>query len=191
MFADRDVVKAMIQGQTEFCAPGTWLISGFVPDVDVTQLPAFYGRSLADLHRVIDGPTGAMVNARLAAKLPVVVLGPWLDLGFTNWYSTSRPLRSVDDLHGLKIRNSGGYVQGLARALLRGIANMTPWPEVPLALSQGAFDAVQTTNESLASAKLWEAGLKHALEDHQKPERLCADGLFRILGDPAQTIYAR
>ncbi len=44
---------------------------------------------------------------------------------------------------------------------------MTPWPDVPLALSQGTFDALQSTDESCASAKLWDAGLRFGLIDHQ------------------------
>ncbi len=44
---------------------------------------------------------------------------------------------------------------------------MTAWPDVPLALSQGTFDALQSTNESCASAKLWDAGLRFGLIDHQ------------------------
>ena len=47
------------------------------------------------------------------------------------------------------------------------IPNTTAWPQVPLALSQETFDALISTNESLASAKLWEAGIKYAIEDHQ------------------------
>ena len=37
---------------------------------------------------------------------------------------------------------------------------------MPLALSQGTFDALTSTNESVASAKLWDSGVKHAFEDH-------------------------
>jgi TRAP-type C4-dicarboxylate transport system substrate-binding protein len=38
---------------------------------------------------------------------------------------------------------------------------------VPLALSQGTFDGLVSSNESLVSAKLWDSGVKYALEDHQ------------------------
>ena len=48
-----------------------------------------------------------------------------------------------------------------------GIPNTTAWPNVPLALSQGTFDGLVSTNMSCASGKLWEAGVKHAFEDHQ------------------------
>jgi TRAP-type C4-dicarboxylate transport system substrate-binding protein len=47
------------------------------------------------------------------------------------------------------------------------VPTMTSWPDVPLALSQGTFDALQSTNESCVSAKLWDAGLRYGLIDHQ------------------------
>ena len=44
---------------------------------------------------------------------------------------------------------------------------MTPWPDVPLALAQGTFDALSTRNESTESAKLYDSGVKYVFEDHQ------------------------
>ncbi len=97
----------------------------------------------------------------------VTIPGRWIDLGFTNWYSTRKPLNTVADLRGMKIRNSGGFAQPWRAKFFGAIPNMTAWPDVPLALSQGTFDALQTTNESCASAKLWDAGLHYGLIDHQ------------------------
>ena len=71
------------------------------------------------------------------------------------------------DLKGLKIRNSGGYAQPWRAAFFGATPTTTPWPDVPLALSQGTFDALQSTSESCASAKLWDAGLHFGLIDHQ------------------------
>jgi C4-dicarboxylate-binding protein DctP len=95
------------------------------------------------------------------------VLGPYLDLGFQNWYSASKPIANLADLKGMKIRNSGGAGQAWRARFLGAIPNTTAWPNVPLALSQGTFDGLVSSNESLVSAKLWDAGVKFALEDHQ------------------------
>jgi len=38
---------------------------------------------------------------------------------------------------------------------------------VPLALSQGTFDGLCSTDESLASAKLWDSGVKYGFADHE------------------------
>ncbi len=108
-----------------------------------------------------------MVNEQVSKKLHVNIPSRWLDLGFTNWYSTHRPLKALSDLRGLKIRNSGGFAQPWRARFFGAVPTMTAWPDVPLGLSQGMFGALQTTNESCASAKLWDAGLRYGLIDHQ------------------------
>jgi TRAP-type C4-dicarboxylate transport system substrate-binding protein len=95
------------------------------------------------------------------------VVGPYLDLGFQNWYSANKPVTSLADLKGMKIRNSGGAGQAWRARFLGAIPNTTAWPNVPLALSQGTFDGLVSSNESLVSAKLWDAGVKYALADRQ------------------------
>jgi len=167
LFPDRDVIKALVLGQIEMAAPGTWLVAAYVPEADMGQLPLFYGQPTEFTHRVVDGVPGEMVNEQLTRKLRVKIPGRWIDLGFTNWYSTRKSLNALTDLKGLKIRNSGGFAQPWRAQFFGAIPNMTAWPDVPLALSQGTFDALQSTNESCASAKLWDAGLHFGLIDHQ------------------------
>ncbi|MDA8247696.1 MAG: TRAP transporter substrate-binding protein DctP [Rhodospirillales bacterium] len=166
LFPDLEVGKALVQGQVEMACPGSWTITGIIPDADLFQLPALYGRTLDDVHKAIDGRVGAIVADDIARRLRARVLGPWLDLGYQNWYSTSRKLESVADLRGMKIRNSGGAGQAWRARFLGAIPNTTAWPNVPLALSQGMFDGLVSTDESLASAKLWEAGVRYSLADH-------------------------
>jgi TRAP-type transport system periplasmic protein len=167
LFPDRDVIKALVLGQVEMAAPGTWLVAAYVPEADMSQLPVFYGQPLETTHRAIDGVPGEMANEQISKKLRVKIPGRWIDLGFTNWYSTRRPLNTLADLKGLKIRSSGGFAQPWRARFFGAVPNVTAWPDVPLALSQGTFDAIQSTNESCASAKLWDAGLHFGLIDHQ------------------------
>lgn len=164
---DVDVPKALREGAVDMAAPGVWVLAGFVADCDIVQLPVFYGQPLEVQRAIIDGPVGLKINSEIEQKVGAHVLGPWLDLGFANYYSTKKPLTDFKDLDGLKIRTSGGAGQFARVKFFNGIGNMTPWPDVPLALSQGNFDALATTNESVASAKLWDSGVKYALEDHQ------------------------
>ncbi len=167
LFPDVQVGKALLQGQVEMAAPGSWSLTGLVPDADSLQLPALYGRSSEVLHRAVDGSPGRLLAAQIEEKLSAHVIGPWLDLGFFNWYSTSKPLNSYGDLRGMKIRNNGGAGQAWRTQFMGAVPNTTPLPNVALALSQGTFDGLITTNETVASAHYWEAGIRHALEDHQ------------------------
>jgi TRAP-type C4-dicarboxylate transport system substrate-binding protein len=167
LFADLNVSKALLQGQIEMAAPGTWVVTGLVPDADMVGLPYFYGVPVELTHKVTAGKAGAYVNSQLESKLKAHVLGAWLDLGYNNWYSTQAPLTGFDSLKNLKIRSSGGVANSWRIKFAGGIANTTAWPNVPLALSQGTFDALISSDESINSAKLWEAGVKHSLADHQ------------------------
>ena len=167
LFPDLQVGKALMQGQVEMALPGTFALTGLVPDADFLQLPALYGRGLDVIHSVIDGRAGQLLAFQIAERMGAHVLGPWLDLGFFNWYSTSRPLTGFDDLKGLKIRNNGGAGQAWRTQFMGAIPNTTPLPAVPLALSQGTFDGIITSFETISSGQFWESGIRHALEDHQ------------------------
>ena len=167
LYADLNVAKALLQGQVDMAAPGNWTQTGIVPDCDFCQLPVFYGQKIEKTEQAADGKPGALVVKQLEAKLKVKVLGPWLNLGFQNWYTTRKPLNTTDDIKGLKIRSPGGAGISWRINFFGGIPNITAWPNVPLALSQGTFDGFVSTNESVATAKLWEAGVRYSYQDHQ------------------------
>ena len=167
LFPDLQVGKALLQGQVEMAAPGSWSLTGFVPDADFIQLPVLYGRPMEMVHRVVDGRPGQLLAKQIEAQLNSHVIGPWLDLGFFNWFSTSKPLNSYGDLKGMKIRNSGGAGQAWRTQFMGAIPNTTPLPNVALGLSQGTFDGLITSFETVASGQYWESGIRHGFEDHQ------------------------
>jgi TRAP-type C4-dicarboxylate transport system substrate-binding protein len=167
LFPDLQVAKALLQGQVDMACPGLWTQTGIVPDCDFCQLPVFYGRSVEVTEKASDGAAGKIIVGQIESKLRVHVVGPFVDLGFQNWYTTKVPLKTSADIKGLKIRSPGGAGISWRISFFGGIPNTTAWPNVPLALSQGTFDGFVSTNESVATAKLWEAGVKYSYQDHQ------------------------
>lgn len=167
LFRDANVGKALRQGGAEMAVPGTWVLSGFEPSLEYTTLPVSYGRSRQEMYKLSDGEVGKALNDSLEKKLNVKVIGKWFDLGHSHTFATSKALNGPVDLKGLKIRTSGGGGQMLRVKFFDGIPNFTAWPDVPLALSQGTFDALLTTCESAVSAKLWDSGVKYVLLDQQ------------------------
>jgi TRAP-type transport system periplasmic protein len=117
--------------------------------------------------RASDGKPGALIVKQIESKLRVKVVGPWIDLGFQNWYTTRKPLKSIEDIRGLKIRSPGGAGISWRIAFCGGIPSTVAWPSVPRALLQGTFDGFVSTNESCVTAKLWEAGVRYSYQDHQ------------------------
>ena len=69
LFPDLQAGKALLQGQIEMAVPGTFSLTGIVPDADFLQLPALYGRSLEFVHGVVDGAPGQLLALRIEQRL--------------------------------------------------------------------------------------------------------------------------
>lgn len=167
LFRDRDVARALRQGGVEMAMPGTWQLDGLEPSMAISSLPIFYGLSEEFALKIMDGKVGQEINKRTEDKLRVKVLGPWMNLGFQNFYSVSKPLRAHADLEGMKMRYSGGSANAERIKTMSATPTLIPWPDVPLALSSATVDGIASTHESVGSAKLWESGLKYSYEDRQ------------------------
>ena len=80
---------------------GAAFVSRLVPDVEAVSLPFVFEDREAAL-RVIDGPVGELLDRKLGDK-GFKALG-WMELGFRNVTNGKRPLKSLDDFKGLKLR---------------------------------------------------------------------------------------
>lgn len=167
LFRDRDVPKALRQGAVEMAVPGTWQLDGVEPDAGLQTLPMFYGVDGATVHQIMDGKLGEILNKRLEERMKVKVVGKWIDLGGQHFFGIQKPINTYDDLKGLKIRHSGGTANAGRVNALGAHAMLVPFPDVPMAMSQGVIQGVATTYESAWTSKLHESGLKYAFEDTQ------------------------
>ncbi|MDP1670098.1 TRAP transporter substrate-binding protein DctP [Phaeovulum sp.] len=165
LYAARDEPKAVAQGDIEMSVTTNSSIAAFVSNMNLLDLPLFSGRSPEQVNQLVDGELGAALAANIGDKLGLVVPGRWFLLGFTNTFGAGRDLTSFADFKGARIRVPGG-AGFIARYKALGAEGVSiPFPDVPMALSQGAIDALLTTNETLRSAKLFEAGVKSVFVD--------------------------
>ena len=75
LFPDLQVGKALLQGLVEMAAPGSWSLTGFVPDADFLQLPVLYERSIEMVHRAVDGRPGQLLAKQIEQQLNSHVVG--------------------------------------------------------------------------------------------------------------------
>jgi TRAP-type transport system periplasmic protein len=167
LFRDRDIPKALRQGSIEMGIPGTWQLDGIEPNMAIQTLPMFYGVDRDTVHKVMDAKLGDFLNERMEERMRVKVLGKWMDLGMQHFYSATKPIGSYEDLKGMKMRFSGGSANSARIKNQGAVPTLIPFPDLPLAMSQGVVDGVATTHESAASSKLYDSGLKYGFEDNQ------------------------
>jgi len=165
LYAARDEPKAVARGDIEMSVTSNSSISAFSADVNILDMPLFSGRSPDQVNGLVDGELGKHLSKGIEEKLGVVVPGRWYLLGFLNTFGAGKTLKNFDDFKGARIRVPGGAAF-IARYKALGAEGVSiPFPDVPLALSQGTVDALLTTNETLRSAKLYEAGVKSTFVD--------------------------
>jgi len=81
-----------------------------VPELNVFNLP-FMFRDDAHMEKVIDGPIGQEMLKKLTDHPTANLIGLcWMNAGTRNVYNSKKPIQTVEDLKGLKIRMMGNPV---------------------------------------------------------------------------------
>ena len=108
-----------------------------VPEIDALNLPFLFS-SREQAFRVIDGKIGRFIDEKLAAK-GFINLG-YMELGFRHVTNSVRPIKSLDDLKGLKIRLQPSEAHLATFRLLGANPQAMDIKEVYSALQQGVLD---------------------------------------------------
>lgn len=164
LYKGPDVPKALAQGAIEMGVPIILYIARTVPNAGLLDLPMFYGRSIGEIHKVMDGKVGGELVREIEDKLNVKVIGKNLDLGHGSIFTTEKPATSLASLEGLTLRVPGSAAAKVRYNSLGVDSQSISFSDVPIALAQNTIDGLMTTHETVRSAKLWESGLKYALD---------------------------
>lgn len=132
----------------------------------VTRVPSlpFLFKSVDQQHKVLDSEIGEEM-LKSCEKAGFVGLA-WYDSGARSTYTRNKPLRTLADAKGMKIRVQQS---DLSVAMVEAMgANATPMPigEVYTALKTGLVDAAENNFPSYESAHHYEVAKFYSLTDH-------------------------
>ena len=125
-----------------------------VPLYAGTELPYLY-KDLDHVHRVFDGPVGQDLEKALLDKAKVRTVAVY-DTTFRKIFTKTKPINSLADMKGLKIRVP--EAQNYVRCMQLLGANPTPvaWGELYTALQMGVVEGFENKCEAAFNAKLHE-----------------------------------
>jgi C4-dicarboxylate-binding protein DctP len=150
LFKDGEEVEALQLGSVQMLAPS---LAKFGPlgvrEFEVFDLPYIFD-NYADLHKVAEGPVGAMLFKKLEGK-GIVGLAYW-DNGF-KVMSANRPLRTPEDMKGLKMRIQSSKVLGDEMKALGAIPQVLAFSEVYQAMQTGVVDGSENTPSNMFTQK--------------------------------------
>src|ERR1700686_2272780 len=146
------------------------LIGSFVPAMNVLAMP-FLFRSIEHLQKGLDGPMG---NEILDSFEPYGFVGlAFYDSGARSIYNSVRPVRSIADIKGLRLRVQQSELMSDTIKALGAEPIELPYGQVLTALSTGLIDGAENNWPSFVTSGHYKYAGYYTLTEHaMSPEVL-------------------
>jgi len=149
---ERRINEGILAGSVQAgIGAGAW--AGYVPAYNVVELP-FLIKDLSHMYRLADGKLGAQIAEQAEAKGFKVLA--YYSAGDQHFQTRSRPVRSLADIQGLKVRVIENKALVESFRALGAVPAPLPYPQIYTALQQGTVDGTANDLLSVTSLKLYE-----------------------------------
>ena len=163
LYKDKEEMEALQLGAVQMLAPSLAKFGPLgVKEFEVFDVPFLFD-SYAELHKVTEGPVGRGLLKKLEAK-GIIGLAFW-DNGF-KVMSANKPLKTVADFKGLKMRIQSSKVLDQQMRDLGAIPQVMAFSEVYQALQTGVVDGTENPPSNLFTQKMHEVQKFVTLSDH-------------------------
>ena len=137
-----------------------------VDDINVVNMP-FLFKSTAHSEKMMDGPIGQELLDKITANANAgLVALCWMNSGARSLYNTKRPIKSVGDLKGLKIRVIGNPIFVDMMNALGGNGVAMGYDQVFSALQTGVIDGAENNPPSYVFSNHYTAAKYYSLTEH-------------------------
>jgi len=133
------------------------------PVLNVLSLP-FLFRSMDHLYKVIDGPIGEDI---LSSVEPYGFIGlTFYDSGARSIYTNRRPVRTLEDMHGLRIRIQQSDLMEKMIKSLGAVPVSLPYGQIGTALTASLVDGAENNWPSYVSAGHYKIAPFYSVTEH-------------------------
>jgi tripartite ATP-independent transporter DctP family solute receptor len=168
---ERDMIEGAQLGTIDMVVTSSAAVGPFVPALRILDVP-FLFRDPAHARGVLDGPLGAEL---LAAMPPRNLVGlAWGDIGFRH-ITANRPVRTLDDVRGLKLRSQNNPIHLSAYRALGMLPTVIGFNELYAALQTGVVDANEQPVSIHVASRFYEVQKHLTLTGH-----LVASAMFVV-----------
>jgi tripartite ATP-independent transporter DctP family solute receptor len=161
--AERDTIEQLKIGGLDMMRINAAVLNNIVPETMAVSMP-FVFRDTEHMRRTLDGPIGQEILDAMAAQGMIGLA--FYDSGARSIYTVKKPVKSLADMKGLKIRVQQS---DLFVAMVEAMgANPTPMPygEVYTALKTGIVDGAENNWPSYESSRHFEAAKYYNVTEH-------------------------
>ena len=162
--SDQANVTALQGGTLEMVSMNSGILASVAKEMTIVDFPFLFANA-KEADAVMDGPVGKKLLAKLEEK-GIVGLAFW-ELGFRNITNSKKPINTVADIDGLKIRVIPNPINVDWVKALGANPTPMPFPEVYGGLESKAIDGQENPLTVIAANKFWEVQKHLAITNHQ------------------------
>jgi tripartite ATP-independent transporter DctP family solute receptor len=185
---DRQTIESLQIGTLEMTATAAAIVSGFETQFTILDFP-FLFKDKEAAYKALDGELGQALNDLLPEKQGIRNL-VFMENGLRHITNNRKPIKTPEDLKGIKIRTMENPVHQAMFKLLG--ANPTPlsFSELYTALQQGTVDAQENPLPIMYSSKFYEVQKFCSLTGHvyAASTLLISETFWQSLSDEERTI---
>jgi tripartite ATP-independent transporter DctP family solute receptor len=150
---EKEMIEQAQVGALQIARISVGPMGPIVPEMDVFNLP-FVFRDASHMEKVIDGPIGDELLKKLSDHPTAGLIGLcWMNAGTRNVYNSKKPIRTVADLKGLKIRMMGNPVFVDTMNSLGGNGVAMGFDQLVNSLQVGAVDGAENNEPTYESGQ--------------------------------------
>ena len=163
---EKEAIEQAQVGAIQIARVSVGALGPVIDDLNVFNLP-FLFRNTAHMQNVIDGPIGQelldkVTNNRNAGLVALA----WMDAGARSVYDTKKPIRSISDLKGLKVRVMGNPMFVDMMNALGGNGVSMGYDQVFSALQTGVVDGAENNPPSFVFDNHYQVAKFLTLDEH-------------------------
>ncbi|MCB1805948.1 MAG: TRAP transporter substrate-binding protein [Candidatus Competibacteraceae bacterium] len=160
---EKEALEQVQLGALEMTRVSVGVVGPIVDEFNAFNLPYFF-RSVEHMHKVVDGEIGTELLNKLEAG-GLIGLG-YMDAGSRSFYNNVRPISSIDDLQGLKVRVMQNPIFIDMVNAMGGNGLPIAFNELYTAIQTGVVDGAENNPPSYESGKHFEVAQYYTLTEH-------------------------
>lgn len=163
LVGDKEELEALQSNTVQFIAPSVTKLVGLEPAFQIVDMPFLFASDQA-AYSFYDGASGQKLMKSLEAKNMIGMA--WWPNGTKNFTNNKRPIKTPEDMKGLKFRTqSGGLLDAQFKAVGAGSQTLA-FAEVYQALQNGTVDGQENTFSNIETQKYVEVQKYMSLSAH-------------------------
>ncbi len=163
---EKEAIEQAQVGAIQIARVSVGALGPVIDDLNVFNLP-FLFRNTAHMQKVIDGPIGQELLDKVTGNRNAgLVALAWMDAGARSVYDTKKPIRSIADLKGLKVRVMGNPMFVDMMNALGGNGVAMGYDQVFSALQTGVVDGAENNPPSFVFDNHYQVAKYYTLTEH-------------------------